>query len=358
MTTLIQLKRGTTAQWSVAGVTLAEGEPGVNLTTGEMRVGGPGGTTWTSSSTFTPGSGGGGGGGAGATGPTGAAGTIFVPTALWVIGQNYYINNLAISLVDDNLYVAFNNILNSQTDPHDDPANWNLFLNAGPTGPAGGPPGPQGLTGPTGPAGSGGGGAGSTGSTGPRGLTGPTGPAGGGAGVTGPQGLTGPTGPAGGGGGGAGATGSTGPQGLTGPTGPAGGGAAAVYSSYGVKFNSPSVFSATVDITKWNSTIGTWSTPAPTKLSLRFDNRFNNATSPPIFTGFMYWRTPDPVVTTLPIYKMAMLMPGFTSGAFPIPNLAFDGMNWIYNLNITGSTFPASTTIDTNDFLIYFSLLN
>ena len=193
MTTLIQLKRGTTLQWTVAGVTLAEGEPGINLDTGEMRVGGPGGTTWTSSRAFTPG-GGGGGGGTGYTGPTGPGGGSTGPTG---------------------------------------PGGGST----GPTGPGGGSTGPTGpgggSTGDTGPTGPGGGSTGATGPTGPGGgSTGPTGPGGGSTGDTGPTGpgggSTGPTGYTGphgtpGTAENTGATGFTGPTGYTGPTGPGGG---------------------------------------------------------------------------------------------------------------------------------------
>ena len=326
MTTLIQLKRGTTAQWSVAGVTLAEGEPGVNLTTGEMRVGGPGGTTWTSSSTFTPGSGGGGGGGGvtGYTGPTGAAGTIFVPTALWVIGQNYYINNLAISLVDDNLYVAFNNIVNSQTDPHDDPANWNLFLNAGPTGPAGGPPGPQGLTGATGPAG------GPPGPPGPQGLTGATGPAGGGAGVTGPQGLTGPTGPPGSGGGGG--------VGLS---------ITATLTVGSNIFVPSSLVSTGVP-----PSIGVWTAdPGGLSLSLAFNSTNYPSTKPPLFIG----GTLNYASGTYNQNTLSLAAAGVT----PATTMSFVSPNWVMTYTIDGATFSSTATPPSgSNFILYFTMLN
>jgi hypothetical protein len=72
MTTQIQLKRGGTSDWSAAR--LAEGEPGVDLTTGTLKIGGTGGTPWSTSITI-------GGGGplgseapsvGGSTGPSGA----------------------------------------------------------------------------------------------------------------------------------------------------------------------------------------------------------------------------------------------------------------------------------------------
>ena len=45
MTTRIQLRRGTSAQWAAANPVLAAGEPGVDLDTGEQRIG-DGTTPW------------------------------------------------------------------------------------------------------------------------------------------------------------------------------------------------------------------------------------------------------------------------------------------------------------------------
>ena len=44
MTTQIQLKRGNASDW--ANSRLAEGEPGIDLTNKQVRIGGPGGTTF------------------------------------------------------------------------------------------------------------------------------------------------------------------------------------------------------------------------------------------------------------------------------------------------------------------------
>lgn len=45
MTTRIQLRRGTSAQWSAANPILAAGEPGYDTTTGDLKVG-DGVKTW------------------------------------------------------------------------------------------------------------------------------------------------------------------------------------------------------------------------------------------------------------------------------------------------------------------------
>ena len=179
-----QLRRDTTAGWAAATVPLSEGEPGVNLDNGTLKIGPSGGALWNNITAFTPGAGGGGAGSTGATGPAGSNGS------------------------------------NGATGPQ------------GVTGPAGGGGGGVGSTGatgaegPTGPAGGGGGGAGATGATGPAGSNGSNGAAG----------ATGATGPAGSNGsnGAAGATGATGPAGSTGFTGPAGAGS-------GYDFSIPSV---------------------------------------------------------------------------------------------------------------------
>jgi len=206
MTTRIQLKRGQTSEW--AGGMLQEGEPGLDLTTGTLKIGGTNGTSWNSS--FVVGSGGSFGGTlGGSTGPTGSVISHTGPTGPAGSAINY----------------------------------------TGPTGPAGngtaytGPTG-SGLTGPTGPAGPAGNGTAYTGPTGLMGptgsgitgATGPAGPAGNGTAYTGPTGLMGPTGsgitgatgPAGNGTAYTGPTGLMGPtgSGLTGPTGPAGNGTA------------------------------------------------------------------------------------------------------------------------------------
>jgi hypothetical protein len=225
MTTQLQLKRGTTSEW--AGKSLVEGEPGFDLTTRELRVGGIGGSVWESSQSF--------GGNQGYTGPTGPTGdrgaTGFTgpagtavntgatgptgPTGLGATGATGFTGSAGVGV----------------TGPTG-PSSLGTTGATGPTGSAGvgvtGPTGPSslGTTGATGPTGSAG--VGVTGPTGPAslgttGATGPTGSAG--VGVTGPTGppslgTTGATGPTGADG--VGVTGPTGDRGATGFTGPAG----------------------------------------------------------------------------------------------------------------------------------------
>jgi len=161
-----ELRRNTSSNWTTVNPTLLAGEPGVELDTGQMKIG-DGIHTWSD----LPYVGTGGGVGAtGVTGPTGHTGSTGRTGPTGITGPTGF---------------------------------------TGPTGHTGstgitGPTGFTGSTGRTGPTGD----TGSTGRTGPTGFTGPTG-------WTGPTGLTGRTGPTGP----TGLTGRTGPTGPTGPTG-------------------------------------------------------------------------------------------------------------------------------------------
>lgn len=150
--------------------------------------------------------------GSGATGPTGSSGTSYINRGLWQSGQQYRVNDVAISVLDKSVYLCFIQTTDS-VDPSQN-SNWQIFLTGGPIGPTG--PIGQGSTGPTGPFG---GPPGPMGPSGSPGVTGPTGPFGG---PPGPSGMTGPTGPFGSPPGPQGPTGFTGFTGYTGFTGPKG----------------------------------------------------------------------------------------------------------------------------------------
>ena len=122
----------------------------------------------------------------GPPGPTGPA--AYITTGYWISGNNYNINDLAISLVNRNTYVCILAVTNNSTiDPANNLSYWSIFVLSGITGATGitgptGPTGPIGNTGSTGPTGP----IGPTGSTGPIGITGPTGSIG----ITGPTGIS------------------------------------------------------------------------------------------------------------------------------------------------------------------------
>ena len=183
----IQLRRGTSTDWSNANPVLFQGEIGLETNTRKFKVGdgttawnllpyggieGPTGTTgatgMTGATGYTGPLGTGPTGPIGTTGPTGIPGTFAGKGDTGTTGST------------------------------------------GPTGPLGtGPTGPSGNTGPTGAAGT-------IGVDGATGRTGPTGPLG-----TGPTGTTGPLG--------------TGPTGSVGPTGPASGGGSS-YAAAGYNY--------------------------------------------------------------------------------------------------------------------------
>ena len=232
MTTQIQLKRGTTSQWGVAGTRLEEGEPGVNLDNMQFRIGGTGGTLWANSAIFTPG----GGGGAGPTGPAGTPGT---PGA------------------------------------------------TGPTGPAGGGGGGTGPTGPAGTPGSIGptglqGSIGNTGPTGLQGSIGNTGPTG--SGVTGATGPTGPGIPSGGSAGNVLTKNSSTNYDVIWSA-PSGG---ALSGYIAATLPSPSVFGTIVTDTLSSNGISSINSINSTTITINFDSTKYPSTKVPIFLGTVH----------------------------------------------------------------------
>ena len=202
MAQIIQMRRGTAAEWTAANPLLAEGEQGVELDTHKWKVG-DGVLRWSALPYAS--------GGPGPQGPQGVKGDTGATGATGATGP------------------------------------------AGPTGPTGpkgtdstvpGPTGPAGSTGPTG----------STGATGPQGPKGNTGATGADSTVPGPVGPQGPVGATGSQGakgdtgadstvpgpiGPAGATGPAGPQGATGPQGPQGGVLTVIQAASGSSTASP-----------------------------------------------------------------------------------------------------------------------
>lgn len=256
----------------------------------------------------------------------------------------------------------------------------------GPTGPigptTGGSTGPTGMTGATGPTGL----TGATGPsitgitgftgptvTGPTGLTGigstgPTGPTGanGFTGLTGPtgQGATGPLGPTGGG-----PTGLPGPIGIytgytgpatTGPTGPAGsGGGGTLTKGYiQVAFNGLSAFSTTTyDFSQFTTSIGTWSIPTATALTLTFNASYNSQYKPPNIGGTVEWFN-----GTAPNqkYNLQMISRGQYTANIPQTYLQWSSgtSQWILTYLITASSFASSANNGTYGFVLYLNVFN
>ncbi len=181
MATRIRLRRDTAAQWTATNPVLAAGEVGVDLTSGELRVG-DGITAWASLV------------------PIGGVS----PEAIEAAVEAYLTATPpgAVALTDL-----------TDVDATGQADGDVLLRSGGVWGPATPPVGPVGPQGPAGPAGE----TGATGATGPAGPAGETGPQGP-QGVPGETGATGPAGPQGD----PGATGPAGADGADGATGPAG----------------------------------------------------------------------------------------------------------------------------------------
>lgn len=368
MTTQILLKQGTTAQWTAAGVVLAQGEPGFNITTGELKIGGVGGTSWNNSLVFSPGSSGGGFGsavgptgpaglgsvgstgptgpggggtsqgptgptGSGSEGPTGATGTIFEVRGIWNSTTSYYKNNLVISPLDDNTYVL-NSIPPVGVDPSLTNA-WRLFVMKGVTGPTGtgNGGGSIGATGPTGPYGS------------PPGDTGPTG--------IGSVGPTGPTGPGGGGGSSEGPTGFTGPTGTKGDTGPNGGGGLTTsYITLNLDTDTNDFLTTSLLTTSFPSSVGLWNAVSPTILTLTFNSTNYPSTKVPLFVGGTFNYTSSG-------YNQNTLSLA-SAGTNPSTAISFTAGSWVMTYTIDGGTFSASAVGPDSrpNFILYMSMLN
>ena len=231
-------------------------------------------------------------------------------------------------------------------------ANSAIFTPGG----GGGTPGPAGATGSpgtpgsTGPTGSAGGGTGPTGPTGPGGGgTGPTGPAGNGTAYTGATGPTGPGIPSGG---------STGDV-LTKQSSSSydviwsapSGGASITSGFYQVAFGATSTFSATFNSSNFPASIGNWSTPTTTAITLTFNSSYSSATIPPYFGGYIgYWFNSSN-------YKILNIN-GPTATSNPIVTLVRSGSNWVWTMTINGTTFGTSGNNGTYGFFLVMNMFN
>lgn len=291
-----QPRHDSSANWTTYNPILATGELGINLDIYEFKIG-DGSNNWLQLPYMER---------TGTTGPTG-------PTGIGGTGST------------------------GSTGPLSTVSGLTGFTGASVTGPRG-ITGPTGLTGPPGFTGSGP--TGQTGITGPlSSITGPTGPTGfvstGFTGPTGPE-NTGPTGPFG-------ITGYTGPSGagITGPTGSGGGAGSILSGSIQVAFNGSSVFSTTTyDFSQFPASIGTWSTPSATVLTLTYSSTtYPTSTLPPNFSGIAFWYTS---LISSNGWRSQMIYPGFYTAAFPNIATTWNGTNWVLTYTISGTTFASS----------------
>ena len=334
--TQIQLRRGTSSQWNSSSVPLAEGELGYATDSGELRIGKSGGSLWSVSNAA-----GGSGTGASSTfpGPVGAVGYSSNGTTLTGSSRFRYFSNTGfnggqtgILLVDGDLCVKgtidpISIILTPSTTNPNPGINGSIWFDAN-SGTL--------QNGSVGPIGSG---IAYTGSTGPTG-TGVTG-------VTGPTGYSGvPTG---------GTTGYV----LTkrseknydtiwsAPS----GGASITTGFYQVAFASSSTFSTTHDTTGFLSSIGTWSQPTSTTITLTFNSTYSSTTIPPYFGGYIgFWFNSQ--------YYKILNINGPTAASNPIVSLVRSGSNWVWTMTINGSTFTTSGNNATYGFFLVMNMFN
>jgi hypothetical protein len=305
----LQIRRDTSANWTLQKPILASGEMGIDLDTYQFKIG-DGITIWP----LLP--------YAGIIGPTGPAG----PGPASGTGDTGPTGDTTVT---------------GNTGP----------VSSSPTGPTGrtGSPGPAGIrgstgsittTGPTGPTGR----IGPTGSTGPAaftGFTGPTGPTG--------QGFTGPTG----------STSSvTGPTGATstGPAGPTGrNGSSMAYGYITLALATASTFETTAgtyNFTNFPSAIGTWTIGA-TFLNLNFNPSYTISSSvPPNINGTIQWAT-----TAGGNLNVFPISPGVYLSSTIQAVVDWTGTNWRLALTIIGNPFTSPNT-SANSTILYLTVFN
>jgi hypothetical protein len=144
--------------------------------------------------------------------------------------------------------------------------------------------------------------------------------------------------------------------GIDGPTGPSYSLLRPTYKA-GFKLDSE-VFDTIVSPTGTTpSSIGSWRVVSATEIKLTFNRSYNSPTNPPIITGVAYLRTNGHLD---PIYNTFSLATGLITTTFPNTKLMFDYTTpeWTFSLNIDSGTFVGSTSVDNDDFLLYFSVMN
>ena len=161
MTVQIQLRRDMAANWTSANPILAQGEPGLELDTHQIKYG-DGSSHWTALA-YAVGSGSGGGGTAGpqgpqgpqgVAGPRGSDGQSFTYRGIWS-GSTAYVLDDVVTGSDGSSYIALNNTTGNDPTTDSTHVHWQAIAIHGATGPQGsqGPQGVQGAAGSTGPTG-------------------------------------------------------------------------------------------------------------------------------------------------------------------------------------------------------------
>jgi hypothetical protein len=169
--------------------------------------------------------------------------------------------------------------------------------------------------------------------------------------MTGPQ-RTGTTGPTG-------TSGPLGPAGLsyTGPTGPASGPIVVSSGYIQVAFNGGSAFStSTYDFSHFPSSIGTWSTPSATLLTLTFTNTTASYV-PPNLIGVVNWwngsKYSSHMISSTIVSPSSnpYILFTYTVGSSP-------PISWTMTFNITSLTYTGATNNGTYGFILQLSMIN
>ena len=119
-----------------------------------------------------------------------------------------------------------------------------------------------------------------------------------------------------------------------------------------VAFNGPSIFSTTVfDTENFPDSIGIWSTPTPTSLSLTFNNKNYTIINMPNVSGNVNWWNGS-------VYKVNPIPTIGVSGPFPGITFTYSGTNWVMTYSITGTTYAAATNNGQYGFFMYLNVFN
>ena len=106
-----------------------------------------------------------------------------------------------------------------------------------------------------------------------------------------------------------------------------------------------------IDTASFPSSIGTWSTPSGTTLTLTFNSKYTFSLMPN-FSGCVYWYNGV-------LYKANPLPPPGLSGNNPNTTFTWNGTNWVMVYVINGTTFSSGTSDSSSyGFFMYLNILN
>jgi len=132
---------------------------------------------------------------------------------------------------------------------------------------------------------------------------------------------------------------------------PSGGGGGGITSGlYKVATTSGVLSSSVFDTSSFPSSIGTWSAPTATSLTLTFNSTYTK-TLIPNYSGSIYWYNGT-------VYKTFTLPPFITGGGQPTVTFTWNGTNWQMVFTISGTTLGGSANDGTYGFFMYMNVFN